>query len=577
MTTLIQPYGGSLVDLIVNDEEREELLRQSVSLASLQLSERSVCDLELLATGAFSPLDGFMRAADLESVITRMRLTDGTVFPIPVTLPVSTFQGLAYDKKIALRDSHNDLLAIMTIEEIYEWSKAAFAREVFGTEDVRHPLVSELEQWGPINIAGRLQVLSLPRHPDFAELRLTPLQAREKLAAMGCENVVAFQTRNPIHRVHEEMTKIAAAEIDGTLLLHPAVGMTKPGDIDYFTRVRTYKTLVRNHYDLSKTLLSLLPVAMRMAGPREAVWHAIIRRNYGGSHFIVGRDHASPGVDSNGIPFYQPTAAQDLAEQLSDEIGVKIMKFGEMAYLSDTAEYGELAKLSPGTKTASLSGTQIREEYLGKARPLPEWFTRPEIASILAESYPPPDRQGVCIWFTGLSGSGKSATAEVLAVLLNEEGRRVTVLDGDVVRTHLSRGLGFSKEDRDLNILRIGFVASEIVRHGGVALCAAVSPYRSARNEVRRMIGADRFIEVFVDTPIEVCEARDTKGMYAKARLGEITGFTGIDDPYEAPETPEVTLNTVTSTISGNAETIVTLLAERGFLKRPDDAAASAL
>jgi sulfate adenylyltransferase len=511
-----------------------------------------------------------MRSADLESVVTQMRLADGTVFPIPVSLPVSTFQGLAYDKKIALRDSHNDLLAIMTVEEIYEWSKSAFAREVFGTEDARHPLVSEIEHWGPINIAGRLQVLSLPNHPDFAELRLTPAQTREKLIEMGRESVVAFQTRNPIHRVHEEMTKLAAAEIDGTLLLHPAVGMTKPGDIDYFTRVRTYKTLVRNHYDTSRTLLSLLPIAMRMAGPREAVWHAIIRRNYGASHFIVGRDHASPGVDSNGEPFYAPTAAQDLAEQLSGEIGVKIMKFGEMAYLPDTAEYAELSKLPAGTKTASLSGTQIREEYLGKAQPLPEWFTRPDIASILADSYPPPDRQGICIWFTGLSGAGKSATAEVLAVLLNEEGRRVTVLDGDVVRTHLSRGLGFSKEDRDLNILRIGFVASEIVRHGGVVLCAAVSPYRGARNEVRRMIGTDRFIEVFVDTPLDVCEARDTKGMYAKARLGQLTGFTGIDDPYESPETPEIVLDTVARTVSANAQAIVTLLADRGFLKRPD-------
>lgn len=575
MTTLIQPYGGTLVDLIVADDEREELLRQAVSLASLQLSERAVCDLELLATGGYSPLDGFMRAADLESVVMQMRLADGTIFPIPVTLPVNTFQGLGYDKKIALRDAHNDLLAIMTIEEIYEWSKAAFAREVFGTEDPRHPLVSEMEHWGPINIAGRLQVLSLPKHPDFSEVRLTPAQTREKLAEMGRENVVAFQTRNPIHRVHEEMTKLAAAEIDGTLLLHPAVGMTKPGDIDYFTRVRTYKTLVRNHYDTSRTLLSLFPVAMRMAGPREAVWHALIRRNYGANHFIVGRDHASPGVDSNGKPFYGPTEAQELAADLSEEIGVRIMKFGEMAYLPDSGEYAELSKLPAGTKTASLSGTQIREEYLGRARPLPEWFTRPDIAAILAESYPPPDRQGVCIWFTGLSGSGKSATAELLAVLLNEEGRRVSVLDGDVVRTHLSRGLGFTKEDRDLNILRIGFVASEIVRHGGVVLCAAVSPYRSARNQVRRMIGNDRFIEVFVDTPLEVCEARDTKGMYAKARSGELIGFTGIDDPYEPPETPEIVLDTVASTVSGNAQLILNLLAKRGFLRRPDEAVAT--
>lgn len=566
MQNLIEPYRGKLVDLVVNQQERSQLIAEASNLPSLQLSERSVCDLELLAIGGFSPLDGFMRQADHERVVAEMRLADGTVFPIPITLPVDHFDGLELDKKIALRDAHNDLLGVMTVEEIYEWSRPEFANNVLGTSDLRHPLVTEMEHWGKYNIAGKLQVLALPKHPDFRDLRLTPAQTRESLSRLNRTNIVAFQTRNPIHRVHEEMTKLAADMIDGAILLHPAVGMTKPGDIDYFTRVRTYKTLVENHYDTSRTLLSLLPIAMRMAGPREAVWHAIIRRNHGANHFIIGRDHASPGVDSTGKPFYEPTAAQELAQSVSDEIGVNIMTFGEMAYLPDEKAYGELAKLPSGTKTISLSGTQIREEYLGRSKPLPEWFTRPEIAAILAESYPPPEKQGVCLWFTGLSGAGKSATAEVLTILLNERGRRVTVLDGDVVRTHLSKGLGFSKEDRDLNILRIGFVASEIVRHGGVVICAAVSPYRSTRSEVRQMMGGDNFVEIFVDTPLDVCESRDTKGMYAKARRGEIKGFTGIDDPYEMPDDAEITLDTTKMSVDENADLILQYLASRNLV-----------
>ncbi|MBP7416335.1 MAG: bifunctional sulfate adenylyltransferase/adenylylsulfate kinase [Pyrinomonadaceae bacterium] len=566
MQNLIEPFGGTLVDLVVNQQERSQLIAEASNLPSLQLTERSVCDLELLATGGFSPLDGFMRQADHERVVAEMRLSDGTVFPIPITLPVDHFDGLELDKRIALRDAHNDLLGVMTVEEIYEWSRPEFANNVLGTSDLRHPLVTEMEHWGRYNIAGKLQVLSLPKHPDFRDLRLTPAQTRESLAKLDRANIVAFQTRNPIHRVHEEMTKLAADMIDGAILLHPAVGLTKPGDIDYFTRVRSYKTLVENHYDTSRTLLSLLPIAMRMAGPREAVWHAIIRRNHGANHFIIGRDHASPGIDSTGKPFYEPTAAQELAKSVSVEIGVEIMTFGEMAYLPDENAYGEIAKLPAGTKTISLSGTQIREEYLGRSKPLPEWFTRPEIAAILAESYPPPEKQGVCLWFTGLSGAGKSATAEVLTILLNERGRRVTVLDGDVVRTHLSKGLGFSKEDRDLNILRIGFVASEIVRHGGVVICAAVSPYRSTRSEVRQMMGSDNFVEIFVDTPLDVCESRDTKGMYAKARRGEIKGFTGIDDPYELPDNAEITLDTTKMSVDENADLILQYLASKNIV-----------
>jgi sulfate adenylyltransferase len=566
-SSLIPPYGGRLVNLMAPPETLDDLKAHANRLPSLQLSERSVCDLELLATGAFSPLDRFMGREDHQRVIEEMRLANGYLFPIPVTLPVDPGSDIHLDQQIALRNAKNELLAIMTIEEIYEWDRDEVAQQVFGTLDLRHPLVAEMHRWGKLNISGQLQMLQLPRHYDFRELRLTPAQTRARLEQFGRHNVVAFQTRNPLHRVHEELTKRATEEVGGVLLLHPVVGMTKPGDVDHYTRVRTYKALAQRYYDPDRILLSLLPLAMRLAGPREAVWHALIRRNHGANYLIVGRDHAGPGVDSTGKPFYGPYDAQELIGQFHDELEVGVIPFQALVYLPDEGRYEEVSRISPQTRTASISGTQVREEYLNNGRKLPDWFTRPEVAEILAETYPPLHKQGVCIWFTGLSGSGKSTTAEVLTVLLLEHGRQVTVLDGDVVRTHLSKGLGFSKEDRDINIRRIGFVAAEIVRHGGTVICAAVSPYRATRNNVRNMVGEDHFIEVFVDTPLEVCEQRDTKGLYAKARRGEIKGFTGIDDPYEPPLNPEITLDTVAHTPEGNAHTILDCLVQRGLVR----------
>ena len=564
---LIGPYGGRLVDLLVPPEELEAARAHANTLPSIQLSDRALCDLELLATGAFSPLDRFMDRADYERVLTEMRLAGGTIFPIPVTLPVDRIDDLHYDREIALRDGKNNLLAVMTVEEIYTWDRAAAAQQVFGTQDPAHPLVAEMTRWGSLNLSGPLRVLALPRHYDFTDLRLTPAQTRARLAASGATNVVAFQTRNPLHRAHEELTKRAAESVDGTLLLHPVVGLTKPGDVDHFTRVRSYKALLNNYYDGNRALLALLPLAMRLAGPREALWHAIIRRNFGANYLIVGRDHAGPGNDSTGRPFYGPYDAQELVQQHSAEVGVGVLTFSEMVYLPDEQRYEESTRIPDGAQVASISGTQVRSDYLNRGRQLPDWFTRPEVADILSESYPPRHRQGVCLWFTGLSGAGKSTTAEVLTILLLEHGRQVTVLDGDVVRTHLSKGLGFSKEDRDVNIRRIGFVAAELVRHGGIAVCAAVSPYRATREDVRAMVGKDRFVEIFVDTPIEVCEDRDVKGMYAKARRGEITGFTGIDDPYEAPVNPEIALDTVAYTPEENAQRIVAYLLGHGYVR----------
>lgn len=561
------PCGGALVDLVVRDDERAALLREAAAMPSIQISPRAQCDLELLATGALSPLDRFLGRDDYERVLADMRLADGTLWPMPITLPVDAGAPLELDRDVVLRSPNNEILAVLTVDEIYAWDYGEAVDRIAGSRDPKHPLVAEMERWGRLQVSGRLRVVAMPTPPDFRELRRTPAEVRERLEALGRRNVVAFQTRNPMHRAHEELIKRAIAAVDGTLLLHPAVGLTKPGDVDHYTRVRIYKTLVDHHFAGDRVLLSLLPLAMRMAGPREALWHAMIRRNFGASHFIVGRDHASPGVDSTGKPFYGPYDAQELVARHEEEIGMRMVPFQDLVYLVNEDRYEEASRVPPGTETRSISGTEMRDRYLAAGVPLPSWFTRPEVAAILAESFPPRHQQGVCVWFTGLPSSGKSTTAETLVARLLEHGRQSTLLDGDVVRTHLSKGLGFSKEDRDTNIARIGYVASEVVRHGGVAICAAVSPYRAAREGVRAAIGDDRFIEVFVDTPLETCESRDVKGMYAQARRGAIAHFTGVDDVYEPPLAPEITLETTSASAEQNAARIIGLLRERGSIR----------
>jgi sulfate adenylyltransferase len=562
---LIPPYGGRLVDLMVPASRQAELRQQAVHLPSIQISPRALNDLELLATGAFSPLDRFMGQADYKRVVEGMRLSDGTLFPIPITLPVERRALPARASQIALRDSRNDLIAILELEQVFEWNWEQEAKRVLGTTDARHPLVSEMSRWGELYISGPLQVLQLPRYYDFLDLRLTPAEVRSRLRAMANPKVVAFQTRNPMHRVHEELTKHASDSVGASLLIHPSVGLVRPGDVDHFTRVRIYRVLLGKYYDRRRTLLSVLPLAMRMAGPREALWHAIIRRNYGASHLIVGRDHAGPGLDRDGKSYYPPFEAQEMVARYADETGVQPVPFKQWGYLESERRYVEVGP-AQAAAVRSISGTQIREEYLAKSVLLPEWFTRPEVAGLLAQIHPPRHLQGFCVWFTGLSGAGKSTTAEVLTILLQEYGRQVTLLDGDAVRTHLSKGLSFSKEDRDVNILRIGFVAGEIVRHHGCVICAAVSPYRAARNECRRMVRAGHFIEVFVDTPLEICEQRDPKGLYARARRREIHSVSGIDDPYEAPLRPELVLDTVRFSAAENARVIADYLKQHRFL-----------
>ncbi len=566
---LIPPYGGKLVDLLVTGEERDKLVARVSNLPSIKISMRAQCDLELLATGGFSPLDRFMDKSTYERVLDEMRMDGGTLWPLPITLTANPDELPRVGGELVLRNALNEPLAIMKLDEVFSWNAEKEARLAYGSNDARHPMVSEMGRWGNVCISGELKVINLPKYHDFVDIRRTPAEVREMLTAMENENVVAFQTRNPLHRIHEELTKQAAEKVGGSLLIHPVVGMTKPGDVDHYTRVRIYRALMENYYDKNSTALSLLPLAMRMAGPKEALLHAIIRRNYGANHFVVGRDHAGPGSDSSGNPFYGPYDAQELMVKYEFEIGVKMVPFEMLVYLPDEDRYVELKDVPEGAKTLNISGTQVREDYLAKGELLPEWFTRPETAEILRQSYPPRHEQGFCIWFTGLSGSGKSATTQVLTDLLLERGKNLTVLDGDVVRTHLSKGLKFSKEDRDTNILRIGFVASELVRHGGSVVCAAISPYRNARNEARKMVG-DNFIMVHVDTPVEVCEQRDVKGLYAKARQamvdGKPMGFTGVDDPYEEPIDPEITVSGVGVTPEENARQIIVYLEKEGYL-----------
>ena len=493
--------------------------------------------------GAFSPLDRFLGRSDYERVLGEMRLANGTLWPIPLTLPVSPSTEIRPDQRVALRSPRYDLLAVMTVEEIYPWDLAREARAVAGTTDVRHPLVAEMSSWGSVCLSGRPQVLHLPRHHDFLDLRRTPAQLRQLFGELGADRVVAFQPNGPLTLQDEQFAKTAAANCVATLLFNPVVGLERSGDIDHYARVRACKSVVHKYCDSRSTVLSLCPLAVRYGGPREALWEALVSRNYGVSHLVVRMDHGGAGRDSNGQNFYHEGAAQELVRQFEEETGVTMIP------LPTLSQVGFSSGLAPSHVTESN----------------PKLW-RPEVEKLVAQLFPPLDRSGFCIWLTGLSGAGKSSIAEVLVPLLMEQGRQVTVLDGDVVRTHLSKGLTFSKVDRDMNIRRIGFVASEIVRHHGVVVCAAVSPYRSTRNEVRSMIGEGRFVEVYVNTPIEICERRDTKGMYAKARRGELRGFTGVDDPYEAPLRPELSLTTTDCTPDDNARRIVAHLIQRGFV-----------
>ncbi len=575
MTRLIEPHGGTLKIGYVDADTAAALAAEAGDLPEWNLTHRQLCDVELLLNGGFSPLEGFLSRDDYESVRDRMRLADGTLWPIPVTLDVDRsfaerIVGAAADRpaRIALRDAEYCLIGVMEVTDVWEPDKSLEAERVFGSDDLAHPAVRYLhEQAGDVYLGGRVLGITPPVYYDFKHLRNTPTQLREFFEKLGWSRIVAFQTRNPMHRAHQELTFRAAQEAEANLLIHPVVGMTKPGDIDHFTRVRCYEYLLKR-YPEQTTTLSLLPLAMRMGGPREAVWHALIRRNYGCTHFIVGRDHAGPGKDSAGEEFYGPYDAQELMASLEDELGIRMVPFKEMVYVEDRGQYVPRSEIGEDETVLSISGTEVRRR-LEEGIDIPEWFSYPEVVTELRRSRPPKARQGLTVLLTGLSGAGKSTIAHALMNKLMElGGRPVSLLDGDIVRKHLSSELGFSREHREINVRRIGFVASEITKNGGIAICAPIAPYAGTRRAVRGMAEAyGGFIEVHVATPLQVCEERDRKGLYALARAGKVEHFTGISDPYEEPEDPDLRLNTEDLSPDQAAHQIILKLESLGYIR----------
>ncbi len=547
----------------------DDLQKASRNWLSWDLTGRQLCDLELLLNGGFSPLKGFLDRADYESVCSSMRLAEGILWPMPIMLDVSEDMAkkLNSGTNLALRDPEGQMLASLQVEDVWKYDRKKEAEAVFGVVNPEHPGVAyTLNQANSWYVSGRLEGVQLPVQYDFHALRMSPAELRTEFTRLRWQKVIAFQTRNPMHRAHVELTLRAARQIEANLLIHPVVGMTKPGDVDHYTRVRCYQALVP-HYPKNTVRLSLLPLAMRMGGPREAVWHAIIRKNYGCSHLIVGRDHAGPGSDSTGKPFYGPYEAQELLEKQEEELGVAMVPFKMMVYVEDQDAYMPQDEVPDGVRVLSLSGTELRQR-LGDGREIPPWFTYPEVTEELCKTHPPRYGQGFTVFFTGLSGSGKSTIANALRVkLLEMGGRPLTLLDGDIVRKKLSSELGFSKEHRDINIRRIGFVASEITKNGGIAICAPIGPFEGVRREVRSLVEqGGGFILVHVSTSLEVCEERDRKGLYAKARAGIIPQFTGISDPYENPEDADVVVDTIDLSPEESAQKIILHLEREGYI-----------
>jgi len=566
------PTGQLINPLVPKDTpEWAELRSHSATLPEVVLSYRNLCDIELILNGGFSPLAGFMTKAEYTGVCENMRMPCGTLYPVPVNLDITKEKALEIEKsgkkQVVLKDMEGNPLAVMDIQDTWEADKKMEAESCWGG-DPEHPAIMTLmNNTNDIYIGGKLSGLGLPPHYEYMDLRKTPLETREMFGKMGWDKVCAFQTRNPMHRAHYELTVQAlAGDDDMKLLIHPVVGMTKPGDIDHHTRVKCYKEIMPK-YPAGRAALVVYPLAMRMGGPREAIWHSIIRKNFGATHFIVGRDHAGPGSNSAGVDFYGPYEARDAAVAHEDELGIKLLSFEMMVYSKEHDKYFPINKVPEGVKPLKLSGTEVRRR-LRTGEDIPEWFSYGSVVKILRKANPPRDKQGFCVFFTGLSGSGKTTVANALVERLMEiQDRPITVLDGDHVRQLLSSGLGFSKDDRILNVKRIGYVASLIVKSGGIAIAAPIAPHEEARNWGKRAVEEfGGFFLTHLATPIECCEDRDRKGLYKRARTGQLKGFTGIDDPYELPEHPEIKIDTATSSVSNSVDSICSHLEAEGYL-----------
>jgi len=575
MDYFVPPHGGTLVNLLADAERAETLKTESQAFPSLTLTQRQICDLELLMNGAFSPLTGFMVRKDYDAVVDKVQLADGTVWPIPIVLDIGEkfAEKLQVGSKVALRDGEGFMPAVLTVEEIWHPDKNLEAEKIYGTTSAQHPGVRYLHECvKPVYIGGRIEGIQLPVHHDFESFWDTPEELRALFKKKGWRRVVAFQTSKPMHRLQRDITLQAAKDVQGHILLHPTVGMTKPGDLQYYARVHCYQA-IRHHYPQNLAMLSLLPLAMRMAGPREALWHAIVSQNFGCSHMIVGPKHAyPPAINGEEHQFYQPDQSRELVDKYSGELAIDIVPVETMRYVPARDRFMPASVIdSKGLEAVDYTDAQLKKD-LSDDEEIPGWFSYPEVVRELRKAYPPRSRQGVTLFFTGLSGSGKSTLAKIIyAKLLEAGGRPVTLLDGDIVRQHLSSELGFSKEHRYLNVNRIGYVASEITKNRGVAICAPIAPYTLMRRSVREMIEPHgEFIEIHVATPLETCEARDRKGLYAKARRGEIPEFTGISDPYEIPEHPELRVDTTGLTPMEAAQEIYLYLLREGYLDSTD-------
>eukprot|EP00211_Chloroparvula_japonica_P001042 CAMPEP_0119131056 /NCGR_PEP_ID=MMETSP1310-20130426/9334_1 /TAXON_ID=464262 /ORGANISM="Genus nov. species nov., Strain RCC2339" /LENGTH=587 /DNA_ID=CAMNT_0007121609 /DNA_START=71 /DNA_END=1834 /DNA_ORIENTATION=- len=568
---MVSCKSNSPVELLVHDAALEKLKAEAENLRALTLTARQLCDIEMLMNGGFTPLDGFLTEEDYNSVLDNVRLANGKLWPMPITLDVTEKQaeGIAVGDRLSLLDDFGNLMAVMTVKSKWVPDKKREAEKIFGSpDDECHPAIAYLfQEAGNVYLGGPVEGVQLPIHYDYNDLRLTPLEVRGSFRRCGFTRVCGFQTRNPMHRSHRELTLRAARDAKANILIHPVVGMTKPGDVDYFTRVRVYLEILKT-YPPGMAMVSLLPLAMRMAGPREALWHALIRRNYGCTHFVIGRDHAGPGKNRDGKNFYGDYDAQNFVRQFGEEVGINILTYNHMVYVEDRGEYYEIDKVPEGCSIKSISGTELRRR-LQKGIPIPDWFSFERVVKILRDSYPPRHKQGFTVFFTGFSGSGKSTIASALGVALMEDGRRPCItIDGEEARKHLSTELGFSKDDRNMNIRRLSWVAAQVTKARGIAVVCAIAPYESSRQYGRRLVEATGggFVLVHVATPIEVCEKRDGTGIYKKARSGELKNITGVDDPYDVPKQPDITIDASQVSVREAVHSIVLHLEAAGYL-----------